>query len=403
MPLSTDRVRELVRDVGTPCYVYDLAEVRAAAARLAGALPGGARIHYSLKANPHPDVVRTCLDVGLGVEVSSEGEWAAVPPGTPPGSVIYSGPGKTGPLLGEFARRWGGYVTVESVRELAEVRRVGGFAGILLRVNLTQDTAGSSLTMSGRASQFGLDDTDVLRDWAELDLGAGDIAGFQFFAMSNQPKAGVLADAARGALGFVADCAGRHGFRPRLLDLGGGFAAPFGRAAPRERTDLAGLRPALTEALAATPAAASATLVFESGRYLTAGAGVLYATVLDVKTSKGRQFVVLDAGVHCVGGLQASGRTLPTPLDVVPLGAGPGEAGPVTVTGPLCTPFDVLNRETALAVAPGDLVAIPNVGAYGLSASAVGFLSRPLPAEVVVDGSRLVGVSRLTMTRSSGG
>ncbi|MEV4315584.1 type III PLP-dependent enzyme [Actinocrispum sp. NPDC049592] len=402
MSLPADDVLALVAEVGSPFYVYDLAEVRASAARLRGALPEGARVFYSLKANPHPEVVATCLKSGLGVEVSSEGEWSSVPAGTPSSSIIYSGPGKTAAQLAEFARRWGGYVTAESLRELTQVRRLGGFAGILLRVNVTSDRRGASLTMSGRPSQFGIDDVELLRDWAVHDLSAGDIAGFQVYAMSNQPDVEVIAGAAGDALRFVRDCAELHGFRPSVLDLGGGFAAPFGRAG---RSSLDGLRTALRSELDGVPAAAEAALVFESGRFLSAPAGTLYATVLDVKCSKGKRYVVLDAGVNAVAGLQASGRTLPASLDVevAHRGSAAGGSRPVVVTGPLCTPFDVLNREIELDVAAGDIVRVPNVGAYGLSAAAVGFLSRRLPAEVVVDGQRVLSATRVTMVRGACG
>jgi diaminopimelate decarboxylase len=51
-------------------------------------------------------------------------------------------------------------------------------------------------------------------------------------------------------------------------------------------------------------------------------------------------------------------------------------------------------------LAIGDVLAIPNVGAYGLTASLLGFLSRDLPCEIVVDGGRLIEATRLTLTRA---
>jgi diaminopimelate decarboxylase len=47
----------------------------------------------------------------------------------------------------------------------------------------------------------------------------------------------------------------------------------------------------------------------------------------------------------------------------------------------------------------GELVAIPNVGAYGLSASLLAFLGHPTPVEVVVDGGRVVEATRLRLDR----
>ncbi len=63
--------------------------------------------------------------------------------------------------------------------------------------------------------------------------------------------------------------------------------------------------------------------------------------------------------------------------------------GDTQFVGPLCTPLDTLGRQTALpALQPGDLVCVLQSGAYGLSASPVGFLSHPMPAEVLVDAGR---------------
>jgi diaminopimelate decarboxylase len=77
-----------------------------------------------------------------------------------------------------------------------------------------------------------------------------------------------------------------------------------------------------------------------------------------------------------------------------------GEPRPTMVTGPLCTPLDSWSRAASLPpLRPGDLLSVPNVGAYGLSASLVAFLGHPAPVEVVVDGDRVVDVSRLTITR----
>ena len=80
-------------------------------------------------------------------------------------------------------------------------------------------------------------------------------------------------------------------------------------------------------------------------------------------------------------------------------------AAAALVAGPLCTPLDTWARSAPLSpVRPGDVVAVPNVGAYGLYASLVAFLGHPLPAEVVVDGDRpgrAPEVSRLVLTRSA--
>jgi diaminopimelate decarboxylase len=79
-----------------------------------------------------------------------------------------------------------------------------------------------------------------------------------------------------------------------------------------------------------------------------------------------------------------------------------GEVVRCAVVGPLCTTLDTLAHDVPLVdPRPGRLVSIANVGAYGLTASLLGFLSHPAPVEVVVDGAEVVDVSRLRLTRSA--
>src|SRR4029077_14530077 len=144
-------------------------------------------------------------------------------------------------------------------------------------------------------------------------------------------------------------------------------------------------------------------LAFESGRFLVASAGSLVATVVDVKVSKGKQFAVLDSGINHLGGMPALGR-LPR---VQPLFSArwPQEETDssclVDVVGPLCTPLDWWVRGRPAQLAPGDRIVVPNVGAYGLTASLVAFLGRECATEIVIDGDGVVDATVLTLKRTS--
>jgi diaminopimelate decarboxylase len=140
----------------------------------------------------------------------------------------------------------------------------------------------------------------------------------------------------------------------------------------------------------------------ESGRYLAGTCGSLFTTVLDVKSSGATTYVVLDAGVNALGGMSGLGRILvpdARPAGTAPAAGHPGSDRRVSLVGPLCTPLDVLSRSATTGVPEvGDVLEIPNVGAYGLTASLMAFLSKPIPAEVVLeeDGS-VVGARRIEL------
>jgi diaminopimelate decarboxylase len=136
-------------------------------------------------------------------------------------------------------------------------------------------------------------------------------------------------------------------------------------------------------------------IAVESGRYLVAGCGTLLTTIMDVKDTHNSRYVVCDAGVNALGGMYGNGRLALPRAQPANQSADGTE---VVLAGPLCTPLDVLGRGTRIGdPSPAQVLAIPNVGAYGLTASLVAFLGRPLPIEVVIDGSDVVDVRQLAV------
>jgi diaminopimelate decarboxylase len=394
---------ELVAAYGSPLYVYDLARLRTARADLAAALPDGFTTYFSLKANPHPMIGRTLRAAGCRAEVCSTGELrSAIEAGFPAVEILYGGPGKTGAEIDDAIGRGVRSFSVESAGDLARVGaaaiRHGTVADCLLRINSVSSAAGTSIRMTGTPSQFGID-AETLPEVAPRLLATPGtrVTGLHFYPLSNSRDEESLIAEATQSIASAAEIRDAYGVPVELLDIGGGFAAPY--STPGDRTVYRKLRGELERALdlhfpqwrEGTP-----HLAVESGRYLTGDCGELLTTVTNLKVSRGRRFAVLDAGVNTLGGMAGLGRLLPLAVTLQ------GEpAGRATLTGPLCTPGDLLGREVVVPdLAEGDVVRIPNVGAYGLSASLVTFLSRPAPAEVFVDGDRVVAATRLTLNHT---
>ncbi|WP_424187548.1 phosphopantetheine-binding protein [Actinokineospora sp. G85] len=401
MPTAED----LVDRFGSPLYVYRAEKVEAAAADLRAALPTGAVVMYSLKANPHPELVRVLRGAGCRVELTSTGELAsALTAGFAGADCLYGGPGKT---VVELEAAFAAGVRAFSVESLADLRRVGAVAlrfdahaTCLLRVNPPSNAGGAGLRMTGQPSQFGLDiaaNPEVTG--ADLAVPGATVRGFHFYPLTNSPDEDTLRAELLGSVGLAADLAARWGVDVAHLDLGGGFSTPY--AGPGTRPVYTTLRASLETALDEHfPAWRSPgfELVFESGRYLVGDSGTLLCTVTEVKASGAGTYTVLDTGIHHLGGLSGIGRLRPmTARPATPAG---GDPATTTLVGPLCTPADVVNRSATLPpAAPGQVLEIPNVGAYGLTASLIGFLSRPAPAEVVLRGDQVLHASRLRLAR----
>jgi diaminopimelate decarboxylase len=392
-------------ETSTPAYVYDLDGVREAHTRLRSALPAPSALYYSVKANPHPAVLAALCAAGCDAEVSSPGEVrAAVTAGYRPDRIIYTGPGKRRSDVVAALRAGVRWFSVDSPAALdllsAAASAEGTVARALLRLNAGRPGAGHGLAMSGAPSAFGADLEWVLSEAHRFaDRPAALVAGLHLYLATNLTDEAALAGQLIEAIA-AAELAAASRSALTWVSLGGGFGAPYARAGTLP--SFAGLSERLGPHLdRAFPGWRSGTprLIFESGRYLTATCGSLLVRVLDVKESRGRTVLVLESGINHLGG--AAGLRRVPPIRPEPVsGDRAGEYREAILAGPLCTPLDVWSPSaTVPAVRPGDLMRVPNVGAYGLSASLLAFLSHPAPAEVVIDHGEVVEVTRLETVR----
>jgi diaminopimelate decarboxylase len=170
------------------------------------------------------------------------------------------------------------------------------------------------------------------------------------------------------------------------LNIGGGFGIPyFPGDVPLDLAPIArNLERLVARAKALLP---GANVVIELGRYLIGEAGIYVCRVIDRKVSRGQTFLVTDGGLH--HHLAASGNFGQVLRKNYPVLIGNKVRGTAreiaSVVGPLCTPLDLLADRVDLARADeGDLVVVLQSGAYGLTASPLGFLSHPAPSEVLV-------------------
>ncbi|MBL1101939.1 type III PLP-dependent enzyme [Streptomyces coffeae] len=408
-----DRIlRRAAERFGTPLYVYDLAELRERVADLRSALLPSAGLFYSLKANPHPSVAAELRQAGCRAEVSSPGELsAALEAGYRPRDVLYTGPGKSPAEIEEALARNVVWFSCESAAELRRLGRAvagsGGTAEVLLRLQPpTVSKAGLSM---GDGRQFGFTPDDAARACAVLPRGIA-LRGCHVYLGSQFPDVTALLDGFATAKNTIEQVSRTAGITPRAVDLGGGFPWPYATAGAGPA--LTGLRAGLETLLSDWATGPAPEVSFESGRRLVASAGHLVTTVRDVKERPEGTVVVLDAGINVLGGMSGLGRVLrpatgflplrtgdPLPEDGDPFPAGDPEPVTADVVGPLCTPLDRLAVRTSLpAPREGDLLCVPNVGAYGLSASLTRFLSRPAVVEAVYDGERFIGAWRSVTT-----
>lgn len=385
MPLT-----KLAEQVGTtPFYAYDRQLVTVRVRQLRKILPSAIRLHYSIKANPMPALVRHLMGLVDGFDVASGGELqTAIDAGQQARRISFAGPGKTDAELAQ-AIAAGVIVHLESERELARAVRIGDTlkqrAQVVVRVNPDFELKSSGMKMGGGAKPFGIDAENVPAVLQRIGTDI-DFHGFHIFSGSQSLRADAIVEAQTKTFELALQLAADAPQPVRLLNIGGGFGIPYfpGEVPLDLQPIAANLDDWLPRMQATLP---GVEVVLELGRFLVGEAGIYVARVIDRKVSRGEVFLITDGGMH--HHLAASGNLGQVIRKNYPVAVGNKMAGlsreTASVVGPLCTPLDRLADRMEMAMAePGDLIVVFQSGAYGLSASPTGFLSHPRAAEILV-------------------
>lgn len=272
-------------------------------------------------------------------------------------------------------------------------RRLGASPRVAIRVNPSKAAQGGAMRMGGKPAAFGFDEeilADVvatLRQHDHLNL-----SGIHLFAGTQILDADVLLTQWRHGLNVAQSVADQFGISVETIDLGGGLGVPYHQG--DGSLDLERLASGVKELVSfknQSTELAGARVMVEPGRFLTASGGLYVMEVLASKLSRGQRFLICNGGMH--HHLAASGNLGQVFKKDYPMVAASrmdaSALGSATICGPLCTPLDTLGRTTEMPdLQAGDLIAVMQSGAYGLTASPVGFLSHPLPAEVLVMDGR---------------
>ncbi|WP_410590254.1 diaminopimelate decarboxylase [Amycolatopsis sp. lyj-23] len=384
-------IAELAERYGTPLFVYDGDELGGRLLGLREQLHPRLEIFYSLKSNPNISVCALLHAHGARAEVSSMAELiTARRAGVAGEDIIFLGPGKSAAELAACLDEGVYTVVVESFGELQILddlaRERGIEARVALRVNPSFAVKGSGLTMGGKPRQFGIDEEQLLAATDLVDRHPNlRLMGVQVYMGTRILDEEPIVENTRRIFELAERVSRQLGFPLDLVDVGGGLGvAYFDGERDLDRDRLAAmLNPVIDEFAQRHPAT---RLVMELGRYLAATAGTYVVRVRYTKTSLGQNFAVADGGTNHHMAAVGIGSYVKRDFPIRLLNRIDEPATETwQITGPLCTPNDVLAKKAALPpVRPGDLIGVTRSGAYGPTASPVLFLSHGYPAEVIV-------------------
>lgn len=390
--LCADQVplAEIARAVGTPAYVYSATLMRARLERFLRVFDGQrVLVCYALKANSNLGVIATLAAAGAGADIVSAGELQrALAAGVAPQRIVFSGVGKSRDEMIAALDAGIAQFNVESVPELIALGEVAAAskrrAPVALRVNpdVAADTH-DKISTGRRQDKFGVAYDQALEVYQLASRLAGiELVGLHLHIGSQILSLAPFEAAYRRGIALV-QALRAAGIPLRRLDLGGGFGVRY-RAEPE--LDLDGFAALIRELTAGL----DLELVFEPGRYLVAEAGVLLSRVLYVKEGAERACVILDAGMNDL--LRPALYDAYHPILPVAEPAAAAALRPVDVVGPICETTDIFARGRDLPpFSAEDLVVFTGAGAY-CAVMASDYNSRPLAAEVLVEGARFAVV-----------
>ena len=372
------------RAVGTPVFVYSANAMRKQARALRAALSAleDPLIAYAVKANPNIAVLTALAGEGLGADVVSGGEYRrAMAAGIPPGRIVFSGVGKTADemrlaLAGGLCQ-----FNLESLPEAEMLSQIalsmGRTAPVAFRVNPDVD-AGSHVKISTGAAhnKFGIPIGETPAACAALQSLPGlELKGLAVHIGSQLASLAPL-ETAIARLGAMIGQLRSDGHAISSADLGGGLGIRYDPALPPPPSveDYGAMVARLTRGW-------DVRLIFEPGRLLVGGAGVLMTEVVRVKAGLKNPFVIVDAAMN-----DLMRPSLYDAWHEIGAVAPNGEQMIADVVGPICESGDVFATARRLdRVEAGDLVVIHNAGAYAATMAGT-YNSRALAPEVLVDG-----------------
>jgi diaminopimelate decarboxylase len=377
---------------GTPVHVYSAPLIRERYREFDAAFADYPhRCHYAIKANATLAVVELMRELGAGADANSGGEIeVALRAGFRPDEIVFTGVGKSRDELERAVALGLKAINAESPGEVARIEAIACSrqtrARVAVRVNPDVDAESHPHISTGhRATKFGMPveaARAMVRDL--MHRPHLQIVGLHGHVGSQITKPEPIIKAAETVTSLARELSAQ-GIALEHLDLGGGLGIAY-------RPDQPVVSP-VEYAAALLPAVRSTglTLILEPGRWIVGPAGVLVASVVDLKPRPpDGAFVVVDAGMTDLIRPALYGAW----HAIEPVTPRPGPPTLVDVVGPVCETADALGLDRELPpLDVGDLVAVRDTGAYG-AIMASNYNRRPIAAEVLVDDGQFSVVRR---------
>ena len=390
--LSIKQAQQIKKEFGTPTYVYSLNKIHQQYHQIRKSLSTACDVFFSVKANPLLAICQHLASQGAGCEVSSKNElFIAIQAGFKTDNIIFVGPGKSQEELTLCVQKKIKAIICESIDEVLMINDIAkahlSIAQVMVRINPAFQVDHAPIKMSGVATQFGISVSQFKENYQKIQSCKNiNLCGMQIYNGSRILNEKSIISNVRHILKCAVDLSDLYNINWHYIDIGGGFGVPYfeKEKSLNSQKVIAEINGLFSEYNQSYP---NTRFILELGRFLVAESGALVSSVMSTKENHGKNFAIIDAGMQCHFSSTGLNSFVQRNFPAMHISENNNNKSKMTyqITGPLCTPGDVLLRDiTFKKINRGDFIVIFNVGAYGYTASPIRFLSHDAPSEVVV-------------------
>jgi diaminopimelate decarboxylase len=364
--MFTSQQIERFRTLETPFYFYDTRLLEKTILALKHAAPSSYHIHYALKANAHPLLLKIIKEAGFGADCVSGNEVKrAIECNFHPNNIVFAGVGKSDKEMNYALEHSIFCFNVESVQELHVLNQLAknknGKANIALRINPNVDAHTHKYITTGlEENKFGINPYEFDTVLNELkNLTHINFAGLHFHIGSQIQNLTSFKNLCL-RVNEINKWFIQKGYLATHINLGGGLGINYQEPETEAIVDFENYFQIFKQFLELMP---QQEIHFELGRSIIAQCGSLINRVLYIKEGINTNFAILDGGMtelirpalyqayHKIENISKMNAPITKKYDVV---------------GPICESSDCFGKAVELPETErGDLIAIRSAGAYG--------------------------------------
>lgn len=367
LPFTKEQIEAIIKEYGSPFYIYDESAIRKNARRLKKAFSWAPEFkeYFAVKATPNPYILRVLQEEGFGADCSSMAELVLAEKVRILGEEIMFTSNNTPAPEYQKAKELGAIINLDDISHIEYLEKHAGIPKLIsFRYNPgSMRDGGNAIIGKPHEAKYGLTKEQLFEAYELVREKGAERFGIHTMIISNELDARYFIETAVMMFKLVVEIYQKLGIRIEFVNLGGGIGIPY--RPEQEEVNLETVSQGVKEAyekIIVANGLAPLKIAIESGRMILGPYGYLVATVLHKKDIY-KNYVGLDA---CMANLMRP-ALYGAYHHITVMGKEDWPCDYIyDVTGGLCENNDKFAIDRALPhMDIGDIVVIHDAGAHG--------------------------------------